>query len=511
MAINVTLSTYIASEEQFSSATALNNATGNQAIYGLTAIPSEESFTPVAVDNLTGTRVVIGTGVIPSGESFYTPALGTALTDQFVYASSYIASAESFYTPILTYPQDVTVTSYIASAEAVYDPTLNGIRVTSYIASAENFRALSISTNVDISPTVIDESQMYFPSIGVGAITIQPNAVIPSAESIPTPTVQPGNLNLTVAAPLVSSEYFYTPRIDIPQARPVVLRLASSGMNGGGITQNNIAPRLSYYSIPATTPITYDQMVYTESLGLVPDYISSSDALFSGQFYTGFYVYNASPFGNVVGKMQNLHLWINGGESFTVTNSATPRTVMYENTPYLDKMNSKYGVGSTTNYDFYNKNGSSNTSMLNQVNVELFVSPTQKLVEFDDAGFSIGLNLARQRFSPANEKIKLPDLLPGEYVSIYMRITTQFQPNLGIPNDYSFMHLSYTSGEGNVRESYPGQLTSVVGGTAQTLFLPSVVLKFVTNYDKILKDVDNESNTLYGKYPPYFMYYEGNS
>lgn len=256
---------------------------------------------------------------------------------------------------------------------------------------------------------------------------------------------------------------------------------------GGPIQLDDIAPNLGYFPLKPAPAYTESMWSYKPTTEIVPNYIPVSEAVFSKTIYRGFYIQNTGE-----DTKTNIHFWINGGESFQVKNSPSYIRTLHEAAPFLDTEDTEDSL-----YD-----GKSRTSLFGQVNVGVFIGPERELVEFESDGDSAGINLRFLEFTTSSEKISIPDLGPGEYYGIYVKFTTKFVPSLGEPNDYCFLHASWLDPSGR-RNVYPGQPknnTSIILSG-----LPSVYVKFTTNFSKLNEYLRQDVQNLYDRYPPFFV------
>jgi len=468
-------------------------------------IPSDEYFYNITVSP---GAVTTTTTAISSSEQLYYPAISTNVTDQFI-SISLIPSAEYVESPQVGFSQTSTAT-LISSSEVIYSPLITGQAVTtSSIATNETFLTTTITPGTaTVTATSIPSSEV-FSSVSIptvfGYLDVTP---VNSAESFSSLAIVPTvSVTTSIAG---SQEHFFIASGTKQHNTPLRVRLPMS-MYGGILTNDVAAPLLDYYTLPGGITITQGDFVVTKLQRISPSYIPSTAALFSGTFYSSFYISNDT---QVAGSSRkNIYLWINGGESFTVQNGATPLTVFQENTSVLDSLVAA-GLTLTSNeYTDFNFNGKNNSTMFGQVVIETLIGPSSKLVEFNPDGSSIGLDLRRQTFQPSTHKLPIPELKQGEYVGVYLKINTIFNPNDRFPVDYAFVHLSsnfyypVSPSTPSIREVYPGQ-SQQSDGTRLDQFLPSMTLMFITNYDKMLSAIDDHMDTLYSKYPPYFLYYK---
>jgi len=546
MAINVTPSV-ISSAETFY-ATYVNGP-GFQGIY-TTEIASAESFFPMAeasgVANVTTTTSILSeenffsayiaqgevvTYLIPSNESFFnssvTPGTASVTTaeissSEHVYYPANLHPNEQLvvtnlgqfiesyrvYSPTIGYLQTLTTTK-IPSGESVYNPLITGKAViTTSIPTSELWSPISITPGVaSVYPTIITGGEVYFPTALIGAPQLSVNKIA-TAEAFSPININP-TVNLTTIK-IISSENFFTSKIISQNDYPLCINLPQTAY-GGPISKDQGAPLQSFYELADTHTITQGDLVVTNLRKVSPDYIPSTDAMFSGDFYSSLYIQNSSEIN--VNTSDNIYFWINGGESFTVQNSATPQTIFQENTSTLDGLIAHGLTLTSKEYNDYNLNGKNRSTMFGQVKIGTLLGPSRELVEFNADGSSIGFDLRRQTFLSSTQKLKLPALNPGEHVGIYLKFTTVFNPNDKLPIDYAFLHISnltrsttHPSSPAAI-DKYPGQRRYSTG-VLDNRFLPSIRMRLITNYTKLLEAIDTNVDTLYSKYPPYFLNYK---
>ena len=230
--------------------------------------------------------------------------------------------------------------------------------------------------------------------------------------------------------------------------------------------------------------ITEDDLTYTKTNGLINRYIPAVEAVFSSEEYVAFYVKNPSQ-----GRYRNIYFWVNGGESINVK-TPSKEFLFFES----DLLNNDYVT------DEYRNSGPEKTSLFGQVKIQHSVGLKNETVDVS--------SMEDRTFIDASKRLKLPDLSAEEYVPVYLKINSSFDPNLLINKDYSFMHLSYLGIFSNELDSYPGQVYSGTLNLPFNRVLPSIVMEFKTNYDRLLSLIDNNTEKLYENYPPFFSYYE---
>lgn len=404
----------------------------------------------------------------------------------------------------------------ILEGATLYEPSFG--HMLDMIPSDETFYVHEIYQLLNIETTgIIDESELYTPGLAVptasiitqfniaynletegGDVIVDENGNLVSVanpaigSSLDTgqifePTILRGGL-VVESIPIPSEEYFFPGvQVEAPQDFPLVAVLPDEQNR---VTRNRIAPSLRYYTLPSTGTLDAPDLIQTSSNTLVPNYIRGEDALFRDVIYTNFYVRNASQSTNRTG----INFWMNGGETFPLNNNDTSIDRFYENSIVLDNLAANGVI--VKDEDYFRQNGQSNTSLFGQINISASILPKNTPIRD---------NISNLIFTPAYQKVALPDLSVGEYVGIHLRMEIAFNPDLGLPLDYSFFHLSYING--TLLETYPGQIYDYVNQSYYTQALPSVTVPFVTNYKKLLDLIDTTVDELYDRYPPFFLDY----
>lgn len=257
------------------------------------------------------------------------------------------------------------------------------------------------------------------------------------------------------------------------------------------ITNNSIAFNLDFYDIPPQ--VTLNDLIFTRANLPNVERQRAEDAVFPSEIYTSFYVQN-----NSNDKYEQLFLTINGGENIRVETSE-----FQGNFHEADGYNLNQTFLSQTQLDEYKNKSIVRTSLFNQINIELSVAPKNTSLEsLDDQVFT------NTNFISAKERTRLPNLNPEDYVGVYLKISTNFNVNLGIPTDFSFIHFNYFNATRNEHVSFPGQVYSSTQNTYLPRMLPSMALQFVTDYQRLLQLIERTTEDLYALYPPFFEYYE---
>lgn len=423
-------------------------------------------------------------GVISDGEVYTVIVTDFALSPRVIVPEAF-GSLELF---------DITVT---INQEVLVDGFIDGLFVYDVLRTGQAWalnelddsQVFDVTVRVSFSPELFGGEFFY-----QGTLDAQTDilANFLDAGTFFDPTVYPGNVDIVVNGFLDSMNIF---PVSVRTVRVDPLRIKSAESNlGGDITRDYISPSQNY--IQQNPALAYDKRAdfsYSVTSSLMDRYIPSNEALFSKTFYRAFYIQNDSSFS----PRRNIDFWIDGGSTYQIDG-----TRIYESQFLMEEEEARYGV-SLPNADVYRSGGTSRTSLFGQLNVSYLVSPTRTLSRFGQSGQGIGIDLRNQVFTPGNQKTRLPALNIGEYIGIYLKITTQFFPDFPIKSDYSFFHLSYTTDANGFREKYPGQIKSQSGDNLN-LLLPSLSMRVTTDYAKLEAYLKEDVRTLYNNYPPYF-------
>lgn len=385
---------------------------------------------------------------IPSGEDFFLPHIV-----ELSISAEVISSSESFfYAPEVTV--ETSISTVVTGGEYFYTDTR---LATSALIEHERFSSFTFySPEIEQSAAIID------------------------------------------VPPFSNLMRILSPRVEAEKVHPIRFKSAAT-IRGGSITTDNLASLQDY--IPVYNDSEYSNrldFVYSQVNNLMSVYVPANEAVFSNTYYRAFYIKNDSTFDT----RTDIDFWINGGETYTISND-TGRKIVNEGYHILQLEKSTYGVTDLDDNDIV-LSGRDKTSLFGHLDISYMLA--DKLYEFDDDGVGVGVNLQLGRFTPGNVKTRIPRLEPGEYVGVYLRIRTKFNPDFPIPTDYAFFHLDYTSQSTGFREKYPGQLYN--GNSNTQLLLPSISLMVRTQYEGINKYLKSEVDRFYNRYPPYFLHYE---
>lgn len=426
----------------------------------------------------------IVTGVIFGGDVYQVQVVDFAATGSIV--SVLEVDSLEFFDIFAATDRDINVDGFIDSF--IDFPVL----VTSRIVSPNLFDSLQmfdVIARVSFSPELFGGEFFYQGNLDA-KYEILANFI--ESGSLFNPTVYPGDVGIVVNG-FIDSLNIFPVRVRAVRVDPLRIKAAESNL-GGDITRDYISPSQNY--IQKDPLLNYDKRAdfsYSLASTLMDRYTPSNEALFSKTFYRAFYIQNDSAFS----RRRNIDFWIDGGYTYQIDGKR-----IYESEFLLAEEANRYGI-TLQDAASYFTSGASRTSMFGQLNVSYLVSSTRTLSRFGQDGRGIGIDLRNQVFTPGNQKTRLPSLDIGEYIGIYLKITTQFLPDFPIKSDYSFFHLSYTTDGNGFREKYPGQMKNQDGDILNIL-LPSLSMRVTTDYDRLEAYLKEDVRTLYNNYPPYF-------
>lgn len=323
-----------------------------------------------------------------------------------------------------------------------------------------------------------------------------------NAGEIVVPNVSQSNPTISFSSLFLGR--IIAPRVSIGEVLP--LKFKSPSVRGGGpVSSNDLALGVRGY-VQVNQSSEYSAMSdfsYTKISGIVDDYIPSFEAVFSRDYYSGFYVVNDSNL-----TRENVHFWVDGGGYYRLVSDTVDKTIYEAEHLYLSEIGNLADSSEfVANQDSYIMGGSTRTSLFGSLLVSYFVYPNQVLPQVSDTGIGTGINLTTTRFTEGNQKTRLGNMAPGESVGIYLKIRPRFSIDIPVQKDYSFFHLSYKTIENNSYESVPGQVRSPASNYT-SLMIPSVYLSASTNYSSLKTTILDETKAMYDKYPPYFLAYE---
>ncbi|MFA5626208.1 MAG: hypothetical protein WC965_01870 [Thiohalomonadaceae bacterium] len=474
----------------------------------LPAIENIESLSPFTV--VSGDDVVVFsvsedvvTYLGSSGSSVFSPdflnrQLHTSTVDEsFVFfAKRHGETPVSFVDERLVYP----LTLLPGSGAFLFAPMLTGeasvstrsrpvlgtgLPVSTTISSGFMVYGISSSRTTEV-PAYDSEIVMSPAVVSTATINVTPPL---SSEFLVLPTSVSDRAYLSTSR--VLSEFFVYPvKFSSVKSLPLLLKAATVT---GDMSPADISSYQSYYSV-SSVPDPSLLRVAKVTAGGIP-YIESKNALSSGVMYSAFYIVNNTSIPNLVRR--NIYLSMSGGIGYRAVTSSVPNGItIYEGSQF------------TTNDDIL-LGASSRTSLFDQVRISLLLSPSGELYPFNPDGSSAYFDLRNRAFSPANSRLRVPDLAPGDYYGVYMKVETAFSPDDIKTKDYSFVNLSYINDYGSykTRESYPGQVETITGvKTSSTL--PSIYFEFYSEYQSMVTEISASVERLYSKYPPYFLHYE---
>lgn len=465
---------------------------------------------------------------IPSGLEIYTPkayredmSLFAAISSSSIVFMPYVVEGPSSGTPVIfsgfiqkgfteifeseidQTDREISFDTTILSEAEVYSPAFGPILEPPFFLNPSSVFSPELFNGIILGEPIGSSVSFFSHFIeGINEIDFAFTTPLSSGVDVYQPNIEPGPMDIEFGGLIPERLFIYRPALKIQRNFPVTFKRAESPL-GGDIVQENIFSGTDYS--PVLDTLEYDNISdfrYSFARGVIPNYIPSTDALFSKTFYRGIYVKNDSPFETKSG----VTFWVDGGQSYRVQNALVDKTVQ-ESRPIYEAEKALYSAEiSIEEEDEFVFGGSSRTSLFGQLRVSYLISNTRILYPFNEDGVGLGINLASQRFIPGNQKSSLPDLNSGDYVGIYLKVEAKFSPDFPIKTDYSFFHLSYNGEDSGLYEMYPSQLRSN-GGLVQ-LMLPSVSLRVSTDYDRINSYLSTETERLYNRYPPFFTQLE---
>lgn len=290
------------------------------------------------------------------------------------------------------------------------------------------------------------------------------------------------------------------------------LRIKMPEDNGGGITNVDMFPGYTYFSSASdvvsssniySTSVTSKLNVYGSfrSPSLVR-YISSINA-FSYTFFKGIYLYNPSIEKDKLNyecTRNNIFFSINGGSVFSLPNL---NVVFYETSPYLNYLNDKINLSKV-------EKTSSNNNVKISISLESNKNVPLPYFNVDGSLPRLSGTIRSRVYSNASAGVVINELLPGDYIGMYLKIESLFNP-ASLPFDFSFFNLRYENSpnQNNLvfsdRDNIPG--AGVDEFSSFRFYTQSMVAKFETRLDTLNKSIDKTVNLMYDNYPPFFSDY----
>jgi hypothetical protein len=286
-------------------------------------------------------------------------------------------------------------------------------------------------------------------------------------------------------------------KADLREELLKLIRIVKGDSQSNTPTDLSISPRLVYYSINPDKPnLTSSDLLFSPVTNLLDPYIPSEKSIINNTQYKSFYIKNETS-----SNIRNISFWVNGGDKVYYKTNAFNGTIN-ESDFFTDRIDDL--KTNLTEFDiavFKNK-ANVQTSLFDQIKIEFSVAEKNTILRKDDANFE------DIEFFPAQNKQKLPNLSPGEFVGIYLKITSLFNVNYNVPLDFSFLHFEYLKVNRKEINRIPGQVYSTEFNTYLSRALPSIPIIFVTNYERLLKLIEETTEDLYSNYPPFFLYYQ---
>lgn len=284
--------------------------------------------------------------------------------------------------------------------------------------------------------------------------------------------------------------------------------------NGGVITENDMFPGLNYYD--DVSDLISNNIYSSELSGSfniyssfnsprLAKYIPSQES-FSSRFYKGIYLYNPSKEKDNVlyeASRRNMIFSLTGGTSILLDSPVNEQVIFYENKKYESDFND------TINYYKVDKT-SSNGNVLISLSGMGQKNTSLPYFNLDGSVFRSESNSVIFRdYIPANSGLLIPELNPGDYYGVFLRVDIKFDID-SKPSDYSFFNLTYENF--TLEESQPflfGDRDRIPGFSTGTnrYFAQSFGLKFNTNLNATKRDINKKINILYDNYPPFFSDY----
>lgn len=277
----------------------------------------------------------------------------------------------------------------------------------------------------------------------------------------------------------------------VSQAELKAIEVLSSGENNV-ISNSPVASKFSFYNVPTTEILQPDNLVVSESILPNIGRQRAEDAVFTSEVYSSFYVRN-----NSNDEYAQIFFGINGGENIRLETDG-----FTGNIHEVDALNLNQVLFPPNLLNEYKDQAFVRTSLFNQATIEVSIAPKNtQLRPLEEE------NLQDVNFVQGNERLQLPNLSPGDYVGVYLKINTNFNVNLGLPVDYAFLHLSYSNLTRGEFLTIPGQVYNRDQNEYKPRLLPSLVIPFVTDYQRLLELIERTTEDLYALYPPFFEYY----
>jgi len=373
--------------------------------------------------------------------------------------------------------------STITSGQSITE-TFNNVIVESNDILEINFTPNNSSVvidNVSITSSTGLENEPY--NFLMGVVDVE------TTNEVFEPKIIPGNV--TIFPREITNLSFVPNRHVVSQAELKSLEILSSEENNV-ISNSPIASKFSFYNVPTTEVLQPNNLIVSESILPNLGRQRAEDAVFTSEVYSSFYVRN-----NSNDEYAQIFFGINGGENIRVETDG-----FTGNIHEVDVLNLNQVLFPPNLLNEYKDQAFVRTSLFNQATIEVSVAPKNtQLRPLEEE------NLQDINFVQGNERLQLPNLSPGDYVGVYLKVNTNFNVNLGLPVDYSFLHLSYSNLTRGEFLTVPGQVYNRSQNEYKPRLLPSLVIPFVTDYQRLLELINRTTEDLYALYPPFFEYY----
>lgn len=292
------------------------------------------------------------------------------------------------------------------------------------------------------------------------------------------------------------------------------LRIKLPEFNGGNITGDDAFPGSGYFTakedlidVDEVYSCVFSPKFNAFSSVIAPKLITYVPSLkiFSATYYKGIYIYNPSIENDLVEEectREDIVFSISGGRNFTIDNTGAN---YYEGDLFKSSLN-----------DPFSRNGVARTSANNNIFIQMSpsVSKNVPLSYFDEDGSSPEGNISTRNYIDSELSVNVPDLNPGDYFGIYLKIVSKFNVD-SKPIDYSFLNMNYKSintSDAFIVTDFP-ELEVIPGKTSPSpvssseYYTQSISLKFNTNFSYFTNRLKLDIDNLYDNYPPFFYDY----
>jgi hypothetical protein len=121
----------------------------------------------------------------------------------------------------------------------------------------------------------------------------------------------------------IEKNFLFTERVfenhQVVRINPQPLRLIQADEGDNSLSSRALAPNLTYYELPNTVELTQSNLRNFEALNVFQNsYIPADEAVFSGEFYSTFYLKNDSS-----DVFNTINFWVNGGDVMKFENNVS--------------------------------------------------------------------------------------------------------------------------------------------------------------------------------------------